>query len=233
MLWSKRLGTFSTVIISNSHKKPPLIWRNGLLKFDYSMANNEKKSKEDQQNLSLAAKVETLLFVAPGMVSVRQLAQALEKSPREVEKAVKALEESYENRGLQIMRHKGDLRLSTAPQSAELVERFLDLEATSRLSAAALECLALVAYQQPMTRPQIDSIRGVNSDGVLRNLLSNGLVEEAGRAEGPGRPILYVTAPEFLQHFGLNALEELPPLNLENVEASAVASDGSETTPDA
>ena len=233
MLLSKRLGAFSTVIISNSHKKPPLKWRHWQLKFNYSMANSEQKSKEDQQDLTLSAKVETLLFVAPGMVSVRQLAQALEESLREVEKAVKTLEESYENRGLQIMRHKGDLRLSTAPQSAELVERFLDLEATSRLSAAALECLALVAYQQPMTRPQIDSIRGVNSDGVLRNLLSNGLVEEAGRAEGPGRPILYVTAPEFLQHFGLSALEELPPLNLESVEAIDTTSEVPEITADA
>ena len=197
------------------------------------MANNEQKSLEDQAQLSLSAKVETLLFVAPGMVSVRQIAQAVEESPREVEKALKSLEESYRSRGLQILRHRGEIRLSTAPQSAELVERFLDLEATSRLSTAALECLALVAYQQPMTRPQIDSIRGVNSDGVLRNLLSNGLVEEAGRGEGPGRPILYVTAPEFLQHFGLRALEELPPLNLEAVEASKPVADIREAKLDA
>ena len=171
--------------------------------------------------MSLEAQVETLLFVAPGTVSVRQLAQALEESPRSVEKAIKVLEEDYESRGLRILRHKGELRLASAPHAAQIVERFLDLEATARLSTAALECLALVSYRQPITRPQIDSIRGVNSDSVLRNLLSNGLVEEAGRAEGPGRPILYVTAPEFLQHFGLSALEDLPPLNLEAVEADS------------
>lgn len=183
------------------------------------MAKNDRASAQDKQNLSLEAQVEAMLFVAPGMVSIRQLSQALETTSRKVEQAIQTLEESYEARGFRILRHKGEMRLTSAPEAAELVERFLDLEATARLSAAALECLALIAYQQPITRPQIDSIRGVNSDSVLRNLLSNGLVEESGRAEGPGRPILYVSAPEFLQHFGLVALEELPPLNLEAIES--------------
>ncbi len=97
---------------------------------------------------------------------------------------------------------------------AEIVERFLGLEATSRLSRAALETLAIVAYQQPVTRPYIEGVRGVSSDGVMKSLLSKGLVQEVGRAEGPGRPILYGTAPDFLQHFGLNSLTELPPLAL-------------------
>ena len=183
------------------------------------MAKNDRASAQDEQNLSLEAQVEALLFVAPGMVSLRQLSQALETTPRKVKQAIKTLDEDYETRGFRILRHKGELRLTSAPEAAQLVERFLDLEATARLSAAALECLALIAYQQPITRPQIDSIRGVNSDSVLRNLLSNGLVEESGRAEGPGRPILYVSAPEFLQHFGLVALEELPPLNLDALES--------------
>jgi segregation and condensation protein B len=95
-----------------------------------------------------------------------------------------------------------------------LVERFLGLEITSQLSRAALEALAIVAYQQPVTRPQVDAIRGVNSDGVLKSLLSKGLVQEMGRAEGPGRPILYGTTTDFLGYFGLNTIEELPPLNL-------------------
>jgi segregation and condensation protein B len=89
------------------------------------------------------------------------------------------------------------------------------LEATTRLSNAALETLSIVAYQQPITRPQIDSVRGVNSDSSLRSLLTHGLVEEAGRADGPGRPILYATTPEFLQQFGLSKIEELPALNLD------------------
>jgi segregation and condensation protein B len=99
---------------------------------------------------------------------------------------------------------------------AGLVERFLGLEATSRLSRAALEALAIIAYQQPVTRPEIEAVRGVNSDGVLKSLLSKGLIQEVGRAERPGRPILYSTTSEFLQHFGLNTLEELPPFSAES-----------------
>jgi len=80
------------------------------------------------------------------------------------------------------------------------------------LSRAAVEVLAIIGYKQPVTRPAIDSIRGVNSDASLKTLLRHGLIEEIGRSAGPGRPILYGTSPEFLQHFGLNSLDELPPL---------------------
>ena len=114
-----------------------------------------------------------------------------------------------------MQRHRGRVQLTTAANIAELIETFLGLEATSRLSYAALEALAIIAYQQPVTRPQIDAIRGVNSDSVLKNLLTKGLVQESGRAPGPGRPILYETTTEFLQHFGLNDLDELPPLVVE------------------
>ena len=107
--------------------------------------------------------------------------------------------------------------MTSAPEAAEAIETFLGLEATSRLSSAALEALAIIAYQQPVTRPQVDSIRGVNSDGVMKNLLHKGLIQEVGRAEGPGRPILYSTTPEFLGHFGLTSLEKLPPLNLDEL----------------
>ena len=167
------------------------------------------------QELSLEAKLEALLFVAPATVSVKQLAEALEVTPREVEKTLETLEAGYAERGIRLQRHKGELRLTSAPQTAPLVERFLDLEATTRLSHAALECLAIVAYQQPVTRPQIDAVRGVNSDTAMRSLLTHGLIEEIGRTESAGRPILYATTAEFLQHFGISKLEELPPLNLD------------------
>lgn len=167
------------------------------------------------QELSLEAKLEAMLFVAPATVSVKQLAEALEVTPREVEKALEILEAGYAERGIRLQRHKGELRLTSAPQTAPLVERFLDLEATTRLSHAALECLAIVAYQQPVTRPQIDAVRGVNSDTAMRSLLTHGLIEEIGRTESAGRPILYATTAEFLQHFGISKLEELPPLNLD------------------
>jgi segregation and condensation protein B len=108
--------------------------------------------------------------------------------------------------------HAGKVQLTSAPETAPIVERFLGLEATSRLSRAALETLAIIAYQQPVTRPEIDAIRGVNSDGVLKSLLSKGLIQEAGRAERAGRPILYQTTSDFLGYFGLSSLNELPPL---------------------
>ena len=169
------------------------------------------------KTLPLRSQVEALLFVAPASVSVNQIAQALEVEPREVEKAIVGLQEAYAESGLRIQRHKSAYQLTSAPEAATAIERFLDLEATTHLTAAALEALSIIAYQQPITRPAIDSIRGVNSDGVLRTLLSHGLIEETGRAEGPGRPILYVTTPDFLQHFGLSALEDLPALDLEKL----------------
>ena len=107
----------------------------------------------------------------------------------------------------------GRVQLTTAPEHADLVERFLGLEATTHLSRAALETLAIIAFQQPVTRPQIESIRGVNSDSMLKGLLSKGLIAETGRTDGPGRPILYSTTPEFLQHFGLASIRELPALD--------------------
>lgn len=166
------------------------------------------------QELTLEAKIEALLFVAPATVSVKQLSEALEAPAKDVEKALTNLETGFGERGIRLQRHKGELRLMSAPQTGKLVERFLDLEATTRLSAAALECLAIVAYQQPITRPQIDTVRGVNSDSAMRSLLTHSLVEESGRADGPGRPILYSTTPEFLKHFGLSSIQELPPLNI-------------------
>jgi len=158
------------------------------------------------------ARLEALLFVAPGAVTPEQLAAALDISAAEVETELAALEAEYSQRGLRLQRHQGRVQLTTAAEAAPLVEKFLGLEATNRLSRAALETLAIIAYQQPVTRPEIDAVRGVNSDGVLKSLLSKGLVQEVGRAERPGRPILYSTTPDFLQHFGLNSLLELPPL---------------------
>jgi segregation and condensation protein B len=162
--------------------------------------------------LSLAAKIEAMLFVSAEPVPVAQLSQALDVTASVVERGLKELDESLATRGLRLQRNAGRVQLTTAPELAELVELFLGLEAITHLSRAALETLAIIAYQQPCTRPQVDSIRGVNSDGMMKSLLSKGLVQESGRADGPGRPILYSTTPEFLQHFGLNSIVELPPL---------------------
>ena len=95
------------------------------------------------------------------------------------------------------------------------------MEASSRLSRAALETLAIILYRQPVTRPQIEAVRGVNSDGVMKSLLIKGLIQEVGRAEAPGRPILYSATSEVLQHFGFSSLSELPPLGLENAPGAS------------
>ena len=161
---------------------------------------------------SLSAKIEAMLFVSAEPVPVAQLAAALDVTASVVERGLKELDEALLNRGLRLQRNGGRVQLTTAPELAELIELFLGLEATTHLSRAALETLAIIAYQQPCTRPQVDAVRGVNSDGMMKRLLSKGLVQEAGRTDGPGRPILYSTTPEFLQHFGLSSILELPPL---------------------
>jgi segregation and condensation protein B len=174
----------------------------------------------------LEASLEALLFVAAAPVTVAQLAEALGQKSSDVETGLRSLEQVYaQNRGLSLQWHAGKVQLTTAPALAGIVEKFLGLEATARLSRAALETLAIIAYRQPITRPGVDSIRGVNSDGVMKSLLSKGLVQEVGRSEGPGRPILYGTTAEFLQHFGLSSLTELPPFEqiAAAVEAEAAA----------
>jgi segregation and condensation protein B len=168
-----------------------------------------------QSKLNLIAKIESLLFVAPGTVTVAQLAAALEVPAAEVERGLAELEEQYQARGLRLQRHLQHIQLTTAPEVALVIERFLGIEATAKLSRAGLETLSIIAYEQPVTRPEIDAVRGVNSDGALKSLLGKGLIQEAGRAERPGRPILYITTSDFLGHFGLNSLKDLPPLHSE------------------
>lgn len=173
------------------------------------MSDSQTLSKHE---LSLSARIEAMLFVSAEPVPVIQLAQALDVTPSVVERGLKELEDLLRTRGLRLQKNAGRVQLTTAAELAGLVETFLGLEAITRLSRAALETLAIIAYQQPVTRPQVDSLRGVNSDAMMKSLLSKGLILESGRAEGPGRPILYSTTPEFLQHFGLNSILELPPL---------------------
>jgi len=171
----------------------------------------------DSQNplVSTAIRLEALLFVAAEPVLPAQLAAALETTTTEVDQGLKVLDESLQSRGLRLQRHAGRVQMTSAPEYSELIERFLGLEATSRLSRAALETLSIIAYQQPVTRPQVDEVRGVNSDSMMKSLLGKGLIQETGRTDGPGRPILYSTTAEFLQHFGLNSVRDLPPLDLQ------------------
>ncbi len=173
---------------------------------------NDRSPDQSQPSLSLAARVESLIFVADEPVSTERLASALEVSEAEIEAAIEQLEHAYQGRGVRLQRKGDRVQMVSAPEAAPYIERFLGLELTTRLSPAALEVLAIVAYRQPVTRAQIEAIRGVSCDAVLRTLVSRGLLEEAGRLEQAGRPILYATTFQFLQYLGLRSLDELPPL---------------------
>ncbi len=169
---------------------------------------------------SIPAVVESLLFAASSPVTVKQLAEAIGCDPADIETAILDLEQDYEHRGLRLQRHGDRIQMVTAPDTAPFIERFLGLSVTTSLSAAALETLAVIAYKQPITRPEIEAIRGVNSDGVLRTLVSKGLVEELGRLETVGHPVLFGTTFDFLQYFGLSSLNDLPPLESPRPESA-------------
>ena len=180
------------------------------------MPEEKFSDSEQKQSLDLAALVEAILFVSPEPISANQIGTLLDVTPRVVKNAFDELDALYSGRGIRLQYHNGKVQFTSAPEAASVIENLLELETTSTLSQAALETLSIVAYQQPITRPQIDAIRGVNSDGVLRTLLSKGLIDDIGRAEGPGRPILYSTTTDFLKYFGLASYDELPPLDFED-----------------
>ncbi len=165
----------------------------------------------DKKPLDASARIEALLFVATTPVSPTQLSDCLGIGQAEVEKILIDLSKQYEGRGISIQHYSGKYQFTTSADEADDVEKFLGLESTARLSRAAIETMAIIAYRQPITRPAVEEIRGVSSDGVIRSLLSRGLIQEVGRAEGPGRPILFSTTVDFLQHFGMNSLAQLPP----------------------
>ena len=158
--------------------------------------------------------LEALLFVSDEPVAAVVLAQALGVERREADELCEELARSYQERGAGIALRAvaGGWRLATHPDTAAVVEGYVLASRHARLTKAALETLSIVAYKQPVTRHQISSIRGVNSDGVLRALVDRGLVAEVGREETPGRPVLYGTTPQFLERLGLPSLSALPPL---------------------
>ncbi len=160
----------------------------------------------------LKSLVESLIFVSDGPVAVESLAKALEQDEAAIERALAALNEDYQSRGIRLQRTRERVQLVSAPESAAYVQKFLGLDAAARLSLAGLETLAIIAYRQPVTRPQVEAIRGVNCDGVIHNLLARGLIEEVGRLDTVGHPIQYGTTFEFLQYFGLSSIGDLPPL---------------------
>ncbi|GAB4568954.1 MAG: SMC-Scp complex subunit ScpB [Anaerolineae bacterium] len=177
--------------------------------------NGEERpmSEDGEKGLSLSALIESLLFVADEPVPVERLAQVLGASIEAVEQALSELSQCLMTRGTRLQRKGERVQMVSAPEAASYIEAFLGLDLTTRLSPAALEVLAIVAYKQPITRAQIEAIRGVSCDAVLRTLVNRGLLEEVGRLEQAGRPILYGTTFQFLQYFGLKSLDDLPPLD--------------------
>jgi segregation and condensation protein B len=173
----------------------------------------------------LSALLESLLFVADKPTSASQLAKTLGLTLPETEAGLARLAETYvrEGRGLRLQEQHGCWRLVTMPEAASLVETFLHLDFTTKLSAPALETLAIIAYRQPVTRPQIEAVRGVDCGAVLRSLIQRGLVEEVGRLESVGRPILYSVTEHFMHHFGLISMRDLPPLEQQDEELLAAA----------
>ena len=158
--------------------------------------------------------IEAILMVATDPVPAQLLAQLLELPQAAVEEAVRALAAAYETeqRGFQLVEVAGGFRFQSPPDMAAYVERFVLEGQSARLSAAALETLAIVAYKQPISRAQIAAIRGVNVDGVVRTLEQRGYIEELSRDPGPGQAILYGTSRSFLERLGLASLDDLPPL---------------------
>jgi segregation and condensation protein B len=160
----------------------------------------------------LVRALEAILFAAPEPAPRERLCLALAVDDAGLEALIVALDAALAGRGLRVQRHGDTVQLVTAPDLAAEVERFLGAPAPRRLSHAALEALAVVAYQQPVTRSRIEAVRGVDSGAVLATLLALGLIDEVGRLSTPGHPVQYGTTPEFLRLFGLGSLDEMPAL---------------------
>lgn len=162
--------------------------------------------------------IEGILFAAGEPVKAAKLAVVLEKSVEEVEKAVEELREEYDkdHRGFNIIDISEGYQICSRPEYYTYIREILGEQRNQPLSNAAMEALAIIAYKQPVTRGMIEKVRGVNSDGCVNRLYERGLIEEAGRLDAPGRPVLYRTTDTFLRCFGLRTPRDLPPINFKN-----------------
>jgi segregation and condensation protein B len=184
--------------------------------------SNDQKIEPPSADL-LPAVLESLLFVAGEPQEIGTLAKTVGLPRQRVEKAIDALIDQRDGRGVFVQRLGERVQLATVPDAAKYIERFMEVD-YGRLSRAALETLAIIAYRQPITRGGIEAVRGVNSDYSVHTLLARGLIEEVGRAPGPGRPILLASTHRFLEYFGLQQPADLPPLpEMEGVDLDAHA----------
>jgi len=175
----------------------------------------------DREHLARAA--ECVLLVGGGPVTPEQLGETLGVPAEAVHEILQDLAQAYAGRGLQIQAVAGGYQLCTRPEFSAYVQRFLGLDHREPLSQAALETLAIVAYRQPVTRAEIEQVRGVRCEHVLERLLERRLIRELGRRQTLGRPILYGTTEGFLRHFGLRDLSALPPLRGDDPRAAFAA----------
>lgn len=183
----------------------------------------------------LAAAVESLLFVSGRPLQYAELRKILDIDETRLIQSLQVLEQDLisQQRGIRLQLMGEQVQLVTAPENARYVAALLGLPMTAKLTTAAMETLAVIAYRQPITRSQIEAVRGVNSDRALASLIQHGLVAEVGRAQTVGRPALFATTSEFLQQFGLTKLEELPGINRQTaleVTYASIESDGRENS---
>lgn len=181
----------------------------------------------------LAAAIESLLFVSGRPLERAELRKLLDIDDQRLQRSLQTLEQELieQERGVRLQRMGEQVQLVTAPENAHYVAALLGLPMTAKLTTAAMETLAVIAYRQPITRSQIEAVRGVNSDRALASLIQHGLVAEVGRAQTVGRPALFAPTSEFLQQFGLTSLEQLPHVSMQE-EAATGEEAGPIATPD-
>lgn len=172
--------------------------------------------EEDKKSISQIKKeLEAIIFVSPEVVDQRKLAEVIGCGQEQIKQATEELVQDYNTRnsGLSLLPVAGGYQIVTSRDMAPVIEKFLTVVRKRRLSQAALETLSIIAYRQPVTRPEIESIRGVDSSAVVQGLLEKKLVRLGGRRKAPGRPLTYRTTRHFLVHFGMKDLKELPALS--------------------
>ena len=174
--------------------------------------------------------VEAILFVTGNAVEKREICRAMEITEAELDKTLDVLESGYdfERRGLRLLRFGAHVQLATRPDYAKYVERLLQPVQKQSLSQAVMETLAVIAYRQPVTKAEIELVRGVKCDYSVQSLVSKGLIEEVGRKEALGRPILYGTTDAFLRHFCLSSLSDLPQIDFTALTAKLSGAQGGE-----
>ncbi len=170
------------------------------------------------------AALEAVLFASGDPISIERLSQTFEIKSEEIEKYIKELESKFEanKNGFKVVRLENTYQLVTLEEYAPYIKKAFDIKRRTPLSPAALEVLAVIAYNQPVTRAFIEQVRGVDCSGVVSTLVEKGLIEERGRLELPGRPLLYGTTKTFLRSFSLNDLSDLPPLPKDNPEVNDI-----------